>query len=294
MNKNYLSKQFVEEFLSYLKLSENKSPHTLSAYRKDINKYFLYRKKHSHQLFQEYLSGQNLSLRSQSRVISAVRSYFRFLEDQGCHFDFRDQLSIPVFKNKLPQFVTHLEFDRIIKASQNSNNPHYNDRNQLVLYLFFSLACRVSELADLNVQDYLDTDDSIVITGKGRKQRILPVMEPLRSYLRHYIQSVRPELDTANSPALILNNRGRRPSRVDLWRWIRQFCRKAGLTKSPHQFRHGCATELLDHGADLRSIQKLLGHASIETTKIYTHITQNKMKKEVERHHPLSKRANSS
>ena len=288
----------VEDFFSHLKWAENKSPHTLLSYKRDLRKYEDYQSRNKNQkkiLFEEYLSQKGLGARSRSRVMSAVRSYFRFLEDRGVRVSALVQvesLAPPSFKSKLPKFVSHLEFQKILKAGAVSGKNHETKRNELTLYLLFGLACRVSELSSLNVSDYIASDESIVITGKGSKQRILPVTEPLLSSLRDYISNAREVLSrkqSHRSKALILNNRGRRPSRVDIWRWVQKFCKIAGVSlKSPHQFRHGCASELLDQGADLRSIQTLLGHSSIETTKIYTHITRGKLKRTICAHHPLS------
>ena len=279
----------VDKFLSHLKFSENKSPHTLSAYQRDLKYYSRYQKQPSKKSFQEYLKGQGLSARSQSRIISALRSFNRFLENQGILVKEKADFQAPLFKKKLPHWVTHQEFEKILEASRDEKSQHITSRNQLLLYLFFNLACRVSELVSLNVSDFIDSDESIVITGKGSKQRILPVTEPLLSHLSQYLAEHRPLFSPKNTHSLLLNHRGKRPSRVDIWRWIRSFCKKTDFLKSPHQFRHGCATELLDRGADLRSIQHLLGHSSIETTKIYTQVTPSKLQNEVQKHHPLSK-----
>ena len=283
----------VEEFLSHLKLAHGRSPLTLLSYRGDLKNYFDYTNNAEPSvLFQEYLEKKGLSARSQSRAISAVRSYFRFLEDHGYDIKFKEALKTPVVKIPLPHFVNHKEFENILQSAVVQNNSAETQRNHVVLYLLYVLACRVSEVVYLQLSDYLDSDESIIITGKGNKQRILPVIEPFLNLLREYIAISRNTLDVyQGSKALILNNRGKRPSRVDIWRWTQKWSKTAKLdkAKSPHQFRHGCATELLNHGADLRSIQELLGHASIETTKIYTKVSRQKMKKAVEQHHPLSK-----
>ena len=280
----------MDEFISYLKLAQGKSSLTLSAYRTDLNRYKKYKKQKSSSLFQEFLANQGLCTRSQSRVISAVRSYFRFLEDKGYQTSFRECLKVPIVKVPLPHFVSHEEFQKIYKASIVKGKEARTTRNHVVLCLLFGLACRVSEIVSLNLSDFIDTDESIVITGKGNKQRILPVTDYFLPILRKYINDSRKELAKGSPSALVLNNRGHRVSRVDVWRWVRKWSRKSGIQvdKSPHQFRHGCATELLNSGADLRSIQVLLGHSSIETTKIYTKVSYQKTKESIEKHHPLS------
>ena len=284
-----ISKKLIEEFLNYLRLVENKSEHTLNSYKRDLNKFYNYKSEKTNLMFAEYLKKQKLIPRSQARAISAIRSYSRFLENKGHKIDFRSQFKMSGVKNALPLFVSCKEFNKILEASKVPQKEAYTQRNHLVLYLFFSLGCRVSELVSLQLADFIDTDESIIIKGKGNKQRILPVISPLLELLREYLSYTRPQLVRSyKTHSLILNNRGNMPSRVDIWRWIQKWSRQAGCMKYPHQFRHGCATELLDNGADLRSIQELLGHSSIETTKIYTKVTRHKIRNTIKKHHPLS------
>ncbi len=285
-----ISQADIEGFLTYLQFVENKSSHTLSSYKRDLGKFASYKKVKSNQLFSEYLSRQGLSARSTARAVSVVRSYSRWMENKGRSIRFKDSLKTADNQNSLPLFVSHLEFKSILKASCVKGRPVSTSRNHLVLMFLFLLGCRVSELISIKISDFIDTDESIVIKGKGGKQRILPVVDPLLPHLRGYLSEVRPLLvRSSKTSSLILNDRGRKPSRVDVWRWIQKWSLQAGLEKKhPHQFRHGCATELLDHGADLRSIQELLGHSSIETTKIYTRVSRRHMQKTIKKHHPLS------
>lgn len=285
-----LSKASIEEFLTYLQLVENKSTHTLLSYKRDLSKFAVYKKIKSSKIFSEYLRGKGLSVRSAGRAVSAVRSYSRWLESQGYSINFKNPLKVSNVQNALPVFVSYEEFKSLLEAGRAVEQPECAGRNLLVLMFLFSLGCRVSELVSMQTSDFINTDESIVIQGKGNKQRILPVVEPLLSVLREYLTSFRPLLArSCKTKSLILNDRGRRPSRVDIWRWIQKWSAQAGLGAiSPHQLRHGCATELLDHGADLRSIQELLGHSSIETTKIYTKVSGRQMQKAIQKHHPLS------
>ena len=249
-----------------------------------------YKKIKPPQLFSEYLQDKGLSVRSAGRAVSAVRSYSRWLESKGCSLDFKNPVKISNVQKSLPLLVSYREFKSLLKVVSKEKKLAQSGRNRLVLMFLFSLGCRVSELVSMQSSDFINTDESIVIQGKGSKQRILPIVEPLLSCLRVYLTSIRPLLvKTSKTKSLILNDRGRRPSRVDVWRWVQKWSAQAGLGRIyPHQFRHGCATELLDHGADLRSIQELLGHSSIETTKIYTKVSRGQMKKAVQKHHPLS------
>lgn len=287
---NPFSRISVEEFLTYLQLVENKSAHTIFSYKRDLDKFLSYRKVKPSKLFPEYLQVKGLSARSTARAVSAVRSYLHWLENKGCSVDFRKHLKVSNVKHSLPLFINYEEFSAVLKASSVKGRPEQTSRNHLVLMFLFSLGCRVSELVSIQVSDFINTDESIVIQGKGSKQRILPVVDPLLSHLREYLAAVRPLLIRSyKTTSLILNDRGNRPSRVDIWRWVQKWSAKAGLEKKyPHQFRHGCATELLDHGADLRSIQELLGHSSVETTKIYTKVSRRQMQDTIKKHHPLS------
>ena len=164
-------------------------------------------------------------------------------------------------------------------------------RNRLALSLLYGLGLRVSELAELSLKDFHPIENLIKIKGKGRKERLLPLFPDLSAAFRKYLSVSRPLLLAhKGEKALICNNRGKRASRVDIWRWLKAWSLKAGFSavKNPHSFRHGFATGLLDHGADLIRIQKLLGHKSIQTTQVYTTVAVRKLKKMVEERHPLS------
>src|SRR5262249_6859290 len=128
------------------------------------------------------------------------------------------------------------------------------------------------------------------VVGKGGKERLLPLSENLLGELKSYIKEVRLHLVKDDTKSILINDRGHRPSRVDVWRWLAAWSARAGFDEpiGPHQFRHGCATALLENGADLRTIQMLLGHSSLQTTQIYTTVTSHKMREEIDRNHPLA------
>lgn len=149
----------------------------------------------------------------------------------------------------------------------------------------------MSELIALNLTDYHESDSWLSVIGKGNKERAVPLTEHLRDELNAYLRNARPHLAREGAGhAILINDRGHRPSRVDVWRWLAAWSLKAGFAEpvSPHRFRHGCATALLEAGADLRSIQMLLGHASIQTTQIYTNVTTRALTDTIDTHHPLS------
>ena len=160
----------------------------------------------------------------------------------------------------------------------------------MTLLFLYGLGVRVTELIGLNVSDFNPTDRWIKVLGKGNKERLAPITDSLAKHLTHYLQEIRPSLLKDATNSILINDRGHRPSRVDVWRWLAAWSSKAGFAEpvSPHRFRHACATSLLENGADLRSIQMLLGHASIQTTQIYTNVTTRTMTHAIDDHHPLS------
>ena len=280
-----------EEFLRDLQFNRNYSDHTISAYKRDLDYYkeFSKGKKKNIQKFYEFLDKKNLSPRSQARVISCIRSYFRFLQRHGKRSLELKHLNLPKVQNKLPQLISLKEFKALWMACK-EGSEYLSLRNELVLSFLYGLGCRVSELISLNIQDFNETEAWLSVLGKGNKQRLLPLHPKLYQLLVVYLKKSRPHLGKKEKSCLIFNNRGNRPSRVDIWRWLKNWSLKAGFnkTKSPHSFRHGCATGLLEKGADLRTIQKLLGHSNIQTTQIYTSVSSKKLKSAIKKHHPLS------
>ena len=286
-----------EEFLRDLQFSKNYSNNTLSAYKRDLNYYKDFCKKGSKQIkkFYIFLDQKELSVRSQARVISCLRSYFKFLQKRGQSCPEINHLTVPKYYNKLPERIHLKDFQALWKACQEKSS-HSTIRNQLLLSFLYGLGCRVSELTALNVSDINEMESWIRVVGKGNKQRLIPLSNKLSQILSVYLLKSRPFLGRADKSCLFFNNKKNRPSRVDIWRWLKKWSLIAGLdeVKSPHSFRHGCATELLEKGANLRSIQKLLGHSNIQTTQIYTSVSGGQLKSAVEKYHPLSKIKKSS
>jgi len=260
------------------------------AYRRDLELYEQFLKTNKEPtLIYDFMKRRKLSTRSQARVISSLRTYFRFCESRGRKCPELRVLHPPKVKAKLPKPLTEQDFYKLLEVSQ-VEDPYKTARNHITLKLLFGLGCRVSELIAVNLQDVNFTERWVVVTGKGGKQRLLPLMDHLHDELRVYFSEARPRLKKDSTTSVLINDRGHRPSRVDIWRWLKAWSAAAGFesTVGPHQFRHGCATALLDSGADLRSIQLLLGHASLQTTQIYTSVSSKKIRKTVDEHHPLS------
>lgn len=280
------------EFFEDLQHVRGRSLNTVMAYRRDLELYRLFKEK-SRPLpeFFDFLRDNNLSVRSQARIVSSVRTYLRYCETKGIKVPELSELRPPRVKAKLPKTLSLQEFERLLIACV-AESPDRTSRNQITLLLLYGVGCRVSELINLDLKDISLTDNWIKILGKGNKERLVPLTESLSTSVKKYLTESRPNLlkNDRALQSLLINDRGHRPSRVDVWRWLAAWSAKGGFTEpvNPHRFRHSCATSLLESGADLRSIQVLLGHSSIQTTQVYTNVTTNNLVRTVDEHHPLS------
>jgi integrase/recombinase XerD len=280
------------EFFEDLQHVRGRSLNTVMAYRRDLELFVEFKKTDKPILaFYDFMKKHKLSTRSQARVVSSLRTYFRFLESRGHHAPELVELRPPKVKAGLPKTLSFDEFTRLMGCCPSADADR-TARNQITLLLLYGLGCRVSELIGLDLQDYSETNRTLKILGKGSKERLVPLTEKLNDELVIYLRMNRRKLNRDDkNHSILINDRGHRPSRVDIWRWLAAWSVKAGFSEpvSPHRFRHACATALLENGADLRSIQILLGHASIQTTQIYTNVTTQNIVRTVEEHHPLSK-----
>ena len=278
------------EFFEDLQFVRGRSVNTVLAYRRDLGLYDEFtRTGRELGAFFDFMHQRKLSTRSQARIISSVRTYFRYLERNGGSAPELRELRPPKVKPSLPKPITLDEFNRLLAASR-IDDVSRTARNQITLLLLFGMGCRVSELVGLDLTDFNSTDAWLKVVGKGGKERLIPLAENLLGELKTYLTLVRPHLIKDDTRSILINDRGHRPSRVDVWRWLAAWSARAGFKDpiGPHQFRHGCATALLENGADLRTIQVLLGHSSLQTTQIYTSVTSKKLRDEVDRNHPLS------
>lgn len=278
------------EFFDELANVRGRSFNTVQAYRHDLELYGEYSLKNKGIAgFYEYMKIHKLSQRSQARVISSLRTYFKFCESRGVSAPELRDLKHRKVKLSLPKTLSVEEFKVLYKACETQDEAK-TARNQMTLLLLYGLGCRVSELIGLNVEDINETQLWVKVLGKGQKERLVPLTQHLVAELQVYLKDVRPKLIKESTQSVLVNDHGNRPSRVDIWRWLAAWSAKAGFseTVSPHRFRHGCATALLESGADLRSIQMLLGHSSIQTTQIYTSVTTSALEDAIETHHPLS------
>lgn len=278
------------EFFDELANVRGRSNNTVQAYRHDLELYDEYLQKQTGIAgFYEYMKLNKLSQRSQARVISSLRTYFKFCETRGVKSPELRDLKHRKVKVSLPKALTVEEFQQLYKFCEVAD-ANKTARNRMTLLMLYGLGCRVSELIGLDIEDFNETQLWVKILGKGQKERLVPLTQHLAQELNYYLKEVRASLVKENTQSVLINDHGHRPSRVDIWRWLAAWSARAGFseTVNPHRFRHGCATALLESGADLRSIQMLLGHSSIQTTQVYTSVTTNAMSEAIDQHHPLS------
>lgn len=279
------------EFFEDLQFVRGRSLNTVAAYRHDLEIYstFLATHRPISEIF-SFLKAHKLSTRSQARIISSIRTYLKFCQQRGDKIPELIELRPPKIQAKLPKSITFSEFQSLYQAAF-AECSFRSGRNHMVLWLLYGLGCRVSELITLNLEDYSASEGIFKIQGKGGKQRLVPVPEILLSKIQEYLENCRSNLvKNETERSLLINDKGHRPSRVDIWRWLAKWSKDAGFSEpvNPHRFRHGFATALLENGADLRSIQMLLGHSSIQTTQIYTHLVSSHLVREVDEHHPVN------
>ena len=280
------------EFFEELQHVRGRSLNTVMAYRRDLELYDEFKASAKDVLqFYPFMHKKGLSARSQARVVSSVRTYLKFMEGHGEKVPELNQLRPPKVKARLPEVLTREDFEKLLKACE-VDEPVRSARNHITLMMLFGLGCRVSELVQADLADYRESEQILLLKGKGGKERLVPLTQRLAQDLKTYLEQVRPHLVRGAQTSILINERGHRPSRVDIWRWLAAWSSKAGFDEvvHPHRFRHGCATALLEAGADLRSIQMLLGHASLQTTQIYTSVSVRNLRETVDEHHPLSKK----
>jgi site-specific recombinase XerD len=289
--------KLVEEFLDFLEVERNASPRTLWIYRTALRDFQARRnapawRQCTAQHFRDYLF--ELMKRKQGRAyvrlqFSALRSFFRFLvaRNRLAQNPVRE-IQLPKAEKKLPLVLTQSQVGELLAAPLQVKKPRsapvwMPQRDAAILEVFYSSGLRLAELAALNVGDLDIYTESVRVTGKGRKERVCPVGAPALESVSRYRAAA-----NVHSGALFLNKARRRISARSIWLILKRYLRHTSIpiALSPHKLRHSFATHLLDNGADLRSVQALLGHASLSTTQIYTHVTTERMKKAYAEAHP--------
>ncbi len=290
--------KYVELFLDYLSVERGLSKNTILAYRSDLKDYtgFLeaVAKKNvsasSREDIRDFMLHQKdkgLSVNSISRALAALRMFYRFLaREKLIKSDVSSYIDSPKLWKKIPDVLSLDEVERLIEAPD-LNTPQ-GTRDRAILEVMYATGMRVSEVAGLRVTD-LNADVGFVrCLGKGKKERIVPLGTKAVAAVVRYLEKIRPRLAKAGVQELFLNRSGRRISRVSLWKLIKEYARKARIKKPirPHILRHSFATHLLERGADLRSVQEMLGHANISTTQIYTHVNKDRLRSIHKMYHP--------
>lgn len=293
-------KNYIKEYKNYLRLERGLSENTIQNYIFDVEKLmgFLVEKnievtpvQLSEEIMQQFvysISGV-VNARSQSRILSGLKSFFNYLIFEGYRNTTPLELiEVPKTGRKLPDTLSVEEIDLLIAAVDLSKEE--GERNRAMLETLYSCGLRVSELVGLKISDLFFEEGFVKITGKGNKQRFVPIGESTKKYITMYKDLVRSHqnVQKGHEDTLFLNRRGRQLTRAMVFTIIKDLALKIGLNKaiSPHTFRHSFATHLLENGADLRSIQMMLGHESITTTEVYMHLDRKFLSEVLNSYHP--------
>lgn len=282
--------RYIEKFLRYLDIEKNYSSHTLLNYRLDLEDFAKFLggsplEQVDYLSLRKYLARlkeKNLKSRTVYRKISCLRSFFKFLAREG-YIKTNPVLSLvsPKQEKHLPSFLTEEEITKLIEAPSTEDNRGLRDR--AILETFYSTGMRISELVGLDLDDLDFIGGVLKAKGKGKKERLLPIGEKALTAIKDYLDKRKKPAD-----AVFLNKSGGRLSDRGVRNIVSKYIRITSLRQgiSPHTFRHSFATHLLNRGADLRSVQELLGHANLSTTQIYTHLTTDKLKSIYDKAHP--------
>jgi integrase/recombinase XerD len=294
----------LKSFLIYLKLEKSLSPNTRLAYERDVQKLISFWQmkgftvpvsaltQKNLQSFIHWLAEVGLNARSQARIISGIKSFYRFLLLENIiENDPTELLDLPTLGRKLPVTLELDEIDAMI--AQIDRSKAEGERNKAIVETLYSCGLRVSELVDLRISNIYAKDKFIRVVGKGDKERLIPIGSYALKQINLYLKHVRAHVDVKRGfeDYVFLNRRGRKLTRTMVFIIIKDLAQRAGIHKtiSPHTFRHSFATHLVEGGADLRAVQEMLGHASIITTEIYSHLDKVYLRSEVLLYHPRSK-----
>ena len=298
MNKSDI--RLLKRYMNYVKLEKRLALNSVESYQRDLTDFLDYLDRQKLCLTQadsvnisEYIihlsRDRNFSDKSLARSISSMRGFFKFLlEDDYITPEMLEILEPVKLKKSLPVFLTSEELQRLFSTIDITTASGFRDRT--MLEMFYSSGLRVSELIDLKIGNIYRKEQILLVFGKGNKERVVPYSDDAAVFLHEYIDRMRFKLMKKGNftDYVFLNNRGEKLTRQGVWKKLKEFAKLAGITKeiSPHKLRHTFATQLLEGGADLRSVQMLLGHASINTTEIYTHVEQEAIHREFDKKHP--------
>lgn len=288
----------LDSFLSYIRVEKGLAANTVDSYRRDLVEFFTFLRRERRQLgmirredirsYLETLYRRGLNARSVARHLVSVRNLFRFLLKEGkIRSDPTAEIDAPHIGRSLPKYLTPDEVDTLLQQPDPTSPAGLRDKG--LLELLYATGMRVSELVHLRWEDLEINLGVVRCRGKGSKERLIPVGKSALRAVEAYVERGRqPLAKSSKAPFLFLNQRGGQLSRVGFWKLLRGYGRAAGIATplSPHMLRHSFATHLLERGADLRSIQLMLGHSDISTTQIYTHVLKERLKQVYHDHHP--------
>lgn len=288
----------LEQFLAYISIEKGLSKNTLVAYKRDLTKYAVFLKKQKIKSFRdvkrkvimEFLleeRDEGLSPSSVARELVAVRMLHQFLAQEGrVSEDVTDALEAPKLWKHLPDYLSVQEVESLIKAPDTKKPAGL--RNQACLELMYATGLRASEVSDLKLSDIHMDEGYIRIFGKGSKERVVPLGRSAKQALKAYLPARQKWIGQKKEDSLFVNHFGKKTTRQTVWKILKDSAKDAGISKKiyPHILRHSFATHLLEHGADLRVVQELLGHSDISTTQIYTHVDRSRLKSIHQKFHP--------
>lgn len=297
-----IEEEYIIDFSNYLKLEKGRSDNTVQGYIRDVRKLLQYidielptksfrdLNLKDIQTFIGFLNTEfGLSEQSQSRIISGIKAFYKYLRiEQIISKDPCEMLDAPKLSRKLPDTLSYAEIQQIIDHIDLSTDEGI--RNRAIIETLYSCGLRVSELTTLKRAHLFFDADFIKVFGKGEKERLVPIGSEAIKQINIYIDNIRNQINIqkGHENTLFLNRRGKGLSRVMIFYIIKDAVKKAGIQKkvSPHTFRHSFATHLVEGGADLRAVQEMLGHSSITTTEIYTHLDQSYLQETIAQFHP--------
>lgn len=302
--------EIVSGFLAYLKVEKGLSPLTISAYASDIGQFSSFLEKRKGTLlraartdvgdFLQELFANSVDGRSVGRKLSALRHLYKYLRlDKFVEHDPTLNIDSPKQWKVLPKALARDEMDALLVAPRASSNRQEAEamavRDRAMLEMFYAAALRVSEIIAIKLEDLKLDMGYVLVRGKGDKERMAPLGKSAQDAVGNYLHTARPVLAASatpdrNSPILFLGRGAHKLTRQRVWQVVRAASSGMGRNASPHMLRHSCATHMVENGADLRTVQTILGHADISTTQVYTHLALDRLKNVYQKHHPRAKK----
>ena len=295
----------IEQFFTYLLTERRVSSNTFQAYKTDLLQFLSFTEKNKItpntitvkelKLFLQDLKKVHLAARSMARKISTLKLFFAYAHDKGMLADLGLHLTFPKIEKTLPSYLSEQEIEALLHVADRDTSAN-GKRNKVMLYLLYVSGLRISELINLTINSMQWDTGFLHVEGKGGKQRMIPLPAPMVVLLKEYVEKVHPNVSNKKKKATdylfpVLYAKTVRPiTRQAFWAILKQIWKKTGITKSisPHQLRHSLATHLLKRGADLRSLQMLLGHENLSTVQIYTHVETSHLRTIYDKKHPRS------